>query len=445
MWSAVWKNEKLKVFLWLLVASAGVITLWMAPDKTWAAAGAFGLALALGLLFLLQMRTSPAQEEDPELKELQESLEYYREMATALGQKVAEILGEPYLPPSEDWSDPKVFSDLARLLEQKKESGAFLIDEGLPDVKDVLSVNMVKMSLIKLFLLNTIEKTEEAANRLLEEFTGLIDLVSQTRKATEETLNAGGFMSLEDFQKLKNQSRDVVAAFENQSRVLQDFFKSMEGKFSRLDQAVVGIEGNLANMVEIAEQNNVIAINASIEASKLGAKGAGFKVLVTEILKSNEKTRDFISKISGLINQLREYNKEFTGLWTGEAKVLVENISGSRNFSSQVIDTLTDAFDGVNKVLERERGTSTQTADRLDRILSGMQFQDITRQQLENVIRHICGMEEGLGVLKSALRAAGWSLADDTPEIRLRVREEMMKIAKIHDERVILNALDTKH
>ena len=58
----LFRKENLKLGLWLLCAAGGVVSLWIAPDKTWAGAGALAAALALGLLFLFQKKTPLEQD-----------------------------------------------------------------------------------------------------------------------------------------------------------------------------------------------------------------------------------------------------------------------------------------------------------------------------------------------------------------------------------------------
>ena len=337
----------------------------------------------------------------------------------------------------------KVLDRLIEILDKHENSGAFLLSPQEPEMEDVLLITLMKMNYLKLFILNSIEKTEGAANVLLEEFSGLMENVDHSRKEGDKLLadmksglTAGGF------EELKQQSELVVNSFESQSQRIQDFYRTMDTKFQKLTGAVEAIEGNLNSIIDVSEQNNVIAINASIEASKLGQKGAGFKVLVSEILKSNEKTRTFITQIGTLISHLKEYNREFTQQWSEEATKMLGNMGTTKGFSRDVISSLTQAFGTINHILDRERVASIDTSKRLDKVLMSMQFQDITRQQLENVIRHMVEIEKSLEGFKQALEISGWKMNGDRPELRERVKTELLKQAKIHDERVILTALD---
>ncbi len=439
----LFRKENLKLGLWLLCAAGGVVSLWIAPDKTWAGAGALAAALALGLLFLFQKKTPLEQDNFHSLVPRDDS-QGYRALTGQLAQKIAGVLGaETELPPGGTWEDPEVLDRLIEILDKHENSGAFLLSPQEPEMEDVLLITLMKMNYLKLFILNSIEKTEGAANVLLEEFSGLMENVDHSRKEGDKLLadmksglTAGGF------EELKQQSELVVNSFESQSQRIQDFYRTMDTKFQKLTGAVEAIEGNLNSIIDVSEQNNVIAINASIEASKLGQKGAGFKVLVSEILKSNEKTRNFITQIGTLISHLKEYNREFTQQWSEEATKMLGNMGTTKGFSRDVISSLTQAFGTINHILDRERLASIETSKRLDKVLMSMQFQDITRQQLENVIRHMVEIEKSLEGFKQALEISGWKMNGDRPELRERVKTELLKQAKIHDERVILTALD---
>ncbi len=84
--------------------------------------------------------------------------------------------------------------------------------------------------------------------------------------------------------------KDSLLALEGTMRTLNNATHSMAGKLELIRQSVENISGIVGAIAEVAEQTNLLSLNASIEAEKAGEYGKGFSVVAREIRRLSDKT-----------------------------------------------------------------------------------------------------------------------------------------------------------
>ena len=161
---------------------------------------------------------------------------------------------------------------------------------------------------------------------------------------------------------------------------------------------------------DISRQTNLLSINASIEAARAGAEGAGFKVVATEVRRLSAQTAEAAQKISEGIQSVAH---------TIEGELAqADQIDSEGNAASQLTDVachIAQISASLNEVVpylvhlshNMHEGIEVITTDIID-AMGHMQFQDVNRQLLEQV-------ESALGSLSEHSAALYALVGGDAP------------------------------
>jgi methyl-accepting chemotaxis protein len=157
-----------------------------------------------------------------------------------------------------------------------------------------LSTQMSQIDLAAKHAADAVSSTAAA----IEELAVSVDHISHSSNDTEE--NALQAMNCaKDGQDLVMSARGQIELVANQ---ITEAIKLIEGLVDR-SREIGGIVGVIK---EIADQTNLLALNAAIEAARAGEQGRGFAVVADEVRKLAERTGVATDEITGMIHAISQ-------------------------------------------------------------------------------------------------------------------------------------------
>ena len=202
------------------------------------------------------------------------------------------------------------------------------------------------------------------ATQAIQEVSGATDLISESTDSNLETArNSLGEML------------DIVTKVQSVSDKLQRFNDTVGNLSTRSDS----IRQIAALIKEIADQTNLLALNAAIEAARAGEAGRGFAVVADEVRKLAERvntaTTEITDNISGMISLVRETQAENEVINTdiGATRSVVERSSGLFRQMVSDFERTSEQLAQIASAMEELTATNAQVHDNVSHIhtLSG--------------------------------------------------------------------------
>ncbi len=138
---------------------------------------------------------------------------------------------------------------------------------------------------------------------------------------------SGEFVTVKDtIAESVTHAQSGVEELKSSSMQVETYFVEMEHTFEDLQEAVEKIKQCTNKIVSIAEQTNILALNASIEAARAGEQGRGFAVVAVEVKKLADEIKNLTGEVDSGIHDVEQGTEHLYGNITTSQKALGESL-----------------------------------------------------------------------------------------------------------------------
>jgi methyl-accepting chemotaxis protein len=259
-------------------------------------------------------------------------------------------------------------------------------------------------------LARTMDGLAQSAESLAQVTKETRDGVEQQDKETNQLTVAIGELTLAADEVAKNAAGAEQAAIEARanagdgSEVVSQVSGSIKRLAKRVDDAAVVVrqlaEGTQSigqvseSITAIAEQTNLLALNAAIEAARAGEQGRGFAVVADEVRNLAQRTQEATHEIRGIIEQLVSASDQAVEVMDGSKKEADQSVIDS-NRAGDALNQIASAVESIkemNSVIATAASEQTSVASEINNNI--IAINEVSHQTSEGTSRTLKESEE---------------------------------------------------
>lgn len=225
---------------------------------------------------------------------------------------------------------------------------------------------------------NTVQNVERAVSEIA---TGANNQASETQKATNDILLMGTMVedtssqvtSLHNTADFMKESSDTASqALTELDAVNQHAMDSIDIIYKQTlttNESAMKIKEATSLISSIADETNLLSLNASIEAARAGEAGRGFAVVASQIQKLADQSNDSARQIDDIIFTLLEDSQKAVETMEEVKEIITkqsENVSKTGSVFSQVQGGISDSIQGVDEIADRTSQLNTARSNVVD-------------------------------------------------------------------------------
>nr|WP_306441281.1 methyl-accepting chemotaxis protein [Methyloversatilis sp. XJ19-13] len=249
------------------------------------------------------------------------------------------------------------------------------------------------------------KQAEVAIGELIQRFSGLVSKLDAAVAASSGGGVSAGSGGVDVV--LKTSQSQLTQVLDGMSGALSDK-NLMLTQIRELASYADDLRGMAKSVQQVADQTNLLALNAAIEAARAGEAGRGFAVVADEVRKLSTASGDTGRKIAEKAKLVSDAILASARLVESSTSRDIESFKASEASIQGVLGDFSQLLDGLAQSNAELRHQAEGIQHEIAETLPHLQFQD----RIDQVLAHVCESLDELGQYVAA------SPADRAPDLR---------------------------
>lgn len=241
---------------------------------------------------------------------------------------------------------------------------------------------------------------DQAATSIAASFQAVISKAAiQARQAmellqgTQSAMADGTPQSLRDFIRVSDERLTKMA---NEVVRVAELSMTMVQELDGVQKRTQAIDGFLMDVEKLAGQTSLLALNADIEAARVGEHGRGFSIVAQEVRRLSQRSHEFSNQIR---QHLKEVRASLSKTYGNMHRLSSADAAHALQIKNEVLQ-LTASLEGKNREVADTvtdiNSISKEIANDVQNIVISLQFHDITSQKLNAMLKPLDDMRHTL-------------------------------------------------
>lgn len=232
--------------------------------------------------------------------------------------------------------------------------------EQLFEASDTLNTNANETA-------TTVEQVEKAVSEISD---GASSQADETQKATENVILMGNMVEetaqevadmIDNANSMKRFSEEAFSTLQKLAKINDEAREAIDVIYEQTNttnESAMKIREATSLITSIAEETNLLSLNASIEAARAGEQGRGFAVVAGQIQKLAEQSNDSAHQIENIIDSLIEDSQKSVATMEDVKRIMEsqnESVGHTDESFRQVGEGIRTSIQGVNRISEKTK------------------------------------------------------------------------------------------
>ena len=266
-----------------------------------------------------------------------------------------------------------------------------------------------------------LEEMVEQLSKAAEEASAQMDSLAELIQQADSEGQTAEVLMQESVVMSKNGKKDMEQISTGMGNI-HSSISVLSEQISKVGESISQI-GNMVNMiVEVAEETNLLSLNASIEAARAGEAGRGFSVVAVQIVKLAVNSSAAADEISKLTVEIQDTVEKALVHMNTSVDEVQENVG--------VVSEASASFEGLYEKVEETSHRVKQMIELVNKVDAvSVQMEEISQSQLQ-ATEQIVQSADGLNQQTKNVATNSSSVAEEAEKLEAESKELMNHISK---------------